>query len=36
MLEIIKHGANYIYESKDFEIENEDIETILRKAEEKV
>lgn len=36
MLNMIRHGANHVFQSKDSEITDEDIETILRKGEEKV
>ncbi|XP_050533730.1 chromatin-remodeling complex ATPase chain Iswi-like [Daktulosphaira vitifoliae] len=35
MLNMIRHGANHVFQSKDSEITDEDIETILRKGEEK-
>jgi len=36
MLNMIRHGANHVFQSKDSEITDEDIDTILRKGEEKV
>ena len=36
MLNIIRHGANHVFASKDSEITDEDIETILEKGENKV
>lgn len=36
MLNIIRHGANHVFASKDSEITDEDIETILEKGEHKV
>lgn len=36
MLNMIRHGANHVFQSKDSEITDEDIETILKKGEEKV
>ncbi|XKL63332.1 hypothetical protein PGB90_005696 [Kerria lacca] len=35
MLNIIRHGANHVFASKDSEITDEDIETILEKGEHK-
>jgi len=35
MLNMIRHGANHVFQSKDSEITDEDIDTILRKGEEK-
>ena len=36
MLDIIRYGANHVFASKDSEITDEDIETILEKGENKV
>lgn len=36
MLNIIRHGANHVFASKDSEITDEDIDTILQKGEHKV
>lgn len=36
MLNIIRHGANHVFASKDSEITEEDIDTILQKGEHKV
>lgn len=36
MLNIIRHGANHVFASKDSEITDEDIDTILQKGEVKV
>lgn len=36
MLNIIRHGANHVFASKDSEITEEDIDTILQKGEVKV
>lgn len=36
MLNMIRHGANHVFASKDSEITDEDIDTILQKGEEKV
>ncbi|EEB20390.1 helicase, putative [Pediculus humanus corporis] len=35
MLNMIRHGANHVFASKDSEITDEDIDTILQKGEEK-
>ncbi|XP_022189967.2 chromatin-remodeling complex ATPase chain Iswi isoform X2 [Nilaparvata lugens] len=35
MLQMIRHGANHVFASKDSEITDEDIDTILRKGEAK-
>lgn len=36
MLSMIRHGANHVFASKDSEITDEDIDTILQKGEMKV
>lgn len=36
MLNMIRHGANHVFASKDSEITDEDIDVILAKGEEKV
>lgn len=36
MLQMIRHGANHVFASKDSEITDEDIDTILQKGEAKV
>lgn len=36
MLNMIRHGANHVFASKDSEITDEDIDTILEKGEAKV
>jgi hypothetical protein len=36
MLNMIRHGANHVFASKDSEITDEDIDVILTKGEEKV
>lgn len=36
MLNMIRHGANHVFASKDSAITDEDIETILEKGETKV
>lgn len=36
MLNMIRHGANHVFASKDSEITDEDIDTILQKGEVKV
>lgn len=36
MLNMIRHGANHVFSSKDSEITDEDIDTILAKGETKV
>lgn len=36
MLSMIRYGANHVFASKDSEITDEDIETILQKGEAKV
>ena len=36
MLSIIRHGANEVFKSKDAEITDEDIDTIMAKGEAKV
>lgn len=36
MLNMIRHGANHVFASKDSEITEEDIDTILEKGEAKV
>lgn len=36
MLNIIRHGANHVFASKESEITDEDIDTILQKGELKV
>jgi hypothetical protein len=36
MLSMIRHGANHVFASKDSEITDEDIDTILEKGEHKV
>lgn len=36
MLNMIRHGANHVFASKDSEISDEDIDTILQKGEAKV
>jgi len=36
MLNMIRHGANHVFASKDSEITDEDIDDILAKGEEKV
>lgn len=36
MLNMIRHGANHVFASKDSEITDEDIDTILEKGETKV
>lgn len=36
MLNIIRHGANHVFASKDSEVTDDDIDTILQKAEAKV
>lgn len=36
MLNMIRHGANHVFASKDSAITDEDIDTILQKGEAKV
>lgn len=36
MLNMIRHGANHVFASKDSEITDEDIDTILEKGEARV
>jgi SWI/SNF-related matrix-associated actin-dependent regulator of chromatin subfamily A member 5 len=36
MLNMIRHGANHVFASKDSEITDEDIDSILQKGEAKV
>lgn len=36
MLNMIRHGANHVFASKDSEITDEDIDTILERGEAKV
>lgn len=36
MLNMIRHGANHVFASKDSEITDDDIDTILQRGEEKV
>lgn len=36
MLSMIRHGANHVFASKDSEITDDDIDTILTKGENKV
>jgi hypothetical protein len=36
MLNMIRHGANHVFASKDSEITEEDIDVILEKGEAKV
>lgn len=36
MLNMIRHGANHVFASKDSEITDEDIDTILTRGENKV
>ena len=36
MLNMIRHGANHVFASKESDVTDEDIDTILSKGEEKV
>ena len=36
MLQMIRHGANHVFASKESEITDEDIDAILKQGEEKV